>query len=124
MGAEFLKNDDCGVVYAHAARDYGAMQRAIAALPGVAMIHSVKAPDLGPTDAPRVCQFRRVAKDLKDTWQDTMRLLDTANDESFLQRVGPGFFSDLDMRAYPRYFLRLVLRLIPPLLLPLPVSCY
>jgi alpha-galactosidase len=100
MGAEFLKNDDCGVVYAHAAQDYGAMQKAIAALPGVAMIHSVKAPDLGPIDAPHVCQFRRVGKDLKDTWQDTMRLLDTANDESFLSKVGPGFFVDLDMRAH------------------------
>ena len=30
MGATFLKNDDCGVIYADAAKDYGAMQRAIA----------------------------------------------------------------------------------------------
>ena len=42
MGAEFLKNDDCGVVYADAAKDYGAMERAIAAVPDVTMIHSVK----------------------------------------------------------------------------------
>ena len=46
MGAEFLKNDDCGVVYADAAKDYGAMERAIAAVPGVAMIHSVKVREL------------------------------------------------------------------------------
>eukprot|EP01050_Picozoa_sp_SAG11_P011482 SAG11_NODE_1217_length_5498_cov_3.519444_3_plen_196_part_00 len=97
MGAEFVKNDDCGVIYAHAAEDYGAMEQAIAAVPHVEMIHSVKAPDLGPADAPKVCQFRRVGKDLLDTWEDTMRLLDTANDERFLSQVGPGFFSDLDM---------------------------
>eukprot|EP01052_Picozoa_sp_SAG31_P011836 SAG31_NODE_680_length_12881_cov_35.655453_6_plen_136_part_00 len=43
MGAEFLKNDDCGVVYARAAADYGAMERAIAALPAPYQIsHSVK----------------------------------------------------------------------------------
>ena len=45
------------------------------------MIHSVKAPDLGPADAPLVCNFRRVGKDLKDTWEDVVRLLDTGNDE-------------------------------------------
>ena len=50
MGASFLKNDDCGVVYAHAAQDYGAMERAIAALPRHRMLHSVKAPDLSPKD--------------------------------------------------------------------------
>jgi hypothetical protein len=116
------------VTYANAAKDYGAMQDAIAALPDVEMIHSVKAPDLGPdnapkvrlsvcvsspclpvspslslslssvpNDAPKVCQFRRVAKDVKDDWCDIMRLLDTANDERFLSEVGPdkGFFSDL-----------------------------
>ena len=44
-----------------------------------------------------MCQFRRVAKDLLDDWQDVVRLLDTSNDERFLSRVGPGFFSDLDM---------------------------
>ena len=97
MGAKFVKNDDCGVIYADAAKDYGAMERAIAAVPNVTMIHSVKAPDLRPADAPHVCQFRRVAKDLKDTWEDIVRLLDTANDEEFLSIVGPGFFSDLDM---------------------------
>ena len=91
----FCAQDDCGVVYANAAKDYGAMQDAIAALPDVKMIHSVKAPDLGPTDAPKVCQFRRVAKDVKDDWCDIMRLLDTANDERFLSEVKQGFFSDL-----------------------------
>lgn len=85
------------MVYAHAAADYGAMQTAIAALPSVSMVHSVKAPDLSAADAPKVCQFRRVAKDLKMDWEDTMRLLDTAMDGSFLDIVGPGFFSDLDM---------------------------
>ena len=64
MGAEFVKNDDCGVVYAHAAQDYGAMEKALAAVPGVRLIHSVKAPDLGAKDAPKVSQFRRVGKDL------------------------------------------------------------
>lgn len=63
----------------------------------VEMIHNVKAPDLSAADAPSVCQSRRVAKDLKETWPDIMRLLDTANDKAFLDRVGPGFFSDLDM---------------------------
>ena len=71
------------------------MQDAIAALPDVEMIHSVKAPDLDPQDATNVCQFRRVAKDVKDDWCDIMRLLDTANDARFLSEVGPGFFSDL-----------------------------
>jgi hypothetical protein len=87
--------DDCGVIYANAAKDYGAMQDAIAALPDIEMLHSVKAPDLGAKDAPKVCQFRRVAKDVKDDWCDIMRLLDTANDEQFLSEVGQGFFSDL-----------------------------
>ena len=87
--------DDCGVIYANAAKDYGAMQDAIAALPDVEMIHSVNAPDLGSKDAPKVCQFRRVAKDVKDDWCDIMRLFDTSNDEQFLSEVGPGFFSDL-----------------------------
>ena len=64
MGAEFVKNDDCGVVYAHAAQDYGAMEKTLAAVPGVRLIHSVKAPDLGAKDAPKVSQFRRVGKDL------------------------------------------------------------
>lgn len=44
-----------------------------------------------------MCQFRRVAKDLKDDWANVMRLLDTANDEDFLSITGPGFFPDLDM---------------------------
>eukprot|EP00729_Bicosta_minor_P007082 gene7082-31882_t len=89
MGAEFLKNDDCSVIYANAAKDYGAMQQAIASLPNVAMIHSTKAPDLSAADAPHVTQFRRVAKDLLDDWEDVMRLLDTANDADFLNVVGP-----------------------------------
>ena len=42
------------MTYANAAKDYGAMQDAIAALPDVEMIHSVKAPDLGPDSAPKV----------------------------------------------------------------------
>ena len=76
------------VVYANAAKDYGAMEKAIAAVPDVAMIHSTKAPDLRGVDAAAVTQFRRVAKDLLDDWSDVMRLLDTANDEEFLSRVG------------------------------------
>ena len=44
-GADFLKNDDCGVVYANSVRDYGAMQRALAAV-SRPMLHNVKAPDL------------------------------------------------------------------------------
>lgn len=84
-------------MYADATKDYGAMEQAIAKLTDVQMIHNVKAPDLGPEAAPNVCQFRRVGKDLKDDWFDVMRLLDTANDERFLSKVGPGFFSDLDM---------------------------
>lgn len=74
---------------ANAAKDYGAMQQAIASLPNVAMIHSTKAPDLSAADAPHVTQFRRVAKDLLDDWEDVMRLLDTANDADFLNVVGP-----------------------------------
>eukprot|EP00040_Diaphanoeca_grandis_P016624 m.86054 g.86054 ORF g.86054 m.86054 type:complete len:571 (-) comp25922_c0_seq1:158-1870(-) len=97
MGATFIKNDDCRVIYADAAKDYGAMETAIAAIPDVEIIHNVKAPDLGPADAARVCQFRRVGKDLKDDWEDVVRLIDTANSEPFLSIVGEGFFSDLDM---------------------------
>jgi hypothetical protein len=33
-----------------------------------------------------VCQFRRVAKDLLDTWENVLRLLDTANDGAFRPR--------------------------------------
>ena len=60
--------------------------------------------DQSPDDAPKVCQFRRVAKDVKDDWCDIMRLLDTANDERFLSEVGPdkGFFSDLVCPAFVR----------------------
>lgn len=41
-------------------------------------------------------QFRRVAKDLKNTWPDMLRVWDTAMDEEYLQHVGHNFFSDLD----------------------------
>eukprot|EP00054_Salpingoeca_dolichothecata_P021598 m.138683 g.138683 ORF g.138683 m.138683 type:complete len:461 (+) comp24042_c0_seq1:349-1731(+) len=98
MGADFLKNDDCHVNYSHAFQDYGAMEQAIAALP-VPMLHNVKAPDLNASVAADVCQFRRVAKDLKNTWQDMVRVLDTGTDEGFQAAAGPAksFFNDFDM---------------------------
>ena len=52
-GADFLKNDDCGVIYAHAYHDYGAMQRAIASVRRP-MIHNVKAPDLPANESVQV----------------------------------------------------------------------
>ena len=75
------------------------MQKALANVPVVPIMHSVKAPDLSAVDAPKVCQFRRVGKDVHDTWEDIVRSIDTANSESFLSQVGKnnGFFSDLDM---------------------------
>ena len=95
-GADFVKNDDCSVVYADAEKDYGAMQDAIA---GTArpMIHSVKAPDLPASSAPSVAQFRRVGKDLKNSWENVVRVLDTGTDESFSSIAGAGFFNDFDM---------------------------
>ena len=64
-GADFIKNDDCGVVYANAAQDYGTMQTAIASVTDRPMYHNVKAPDLPPQPAVNVSQFRRVGHDLK-----------------------------------------------------------
>lgn len=63
------------------------------------MLHDVKAPDLTPAQATQVSQFRRVAKDLKNDWHDMVRVLDTGDDNSFLDNVGPakGFFSDFDI---------------------------
>ena len=85
-GADFVKNDDCGVVYANAALDYGAMQRAIASV-ARPMLHNVKAPDLTPASAREVCQLKRVGKDLKNDWQDMVRVLDTGMDARFLNEV-------------------------------------
>lgn len=63
------------------------------------ILHDVKAPDLTPQEAVNVSQFRRVAKDLKNTWWDMVRVLDTGDDDSYLSVVGPSnsFFSDFDM---------------------------
>ena len=69
-GASFIKNDDCGVNLSHAVLDYGAMQRAIADVPGHAMMHNVKAPDLPADRSRNVSQMRRVGKDLKNTWEN------------------------------------------------------
>jgi hypothetical protein len=103
-GADWLKNDDCHVVYARAEEDYGAMEAAIAAQ-GRPMLHNVKAPDLTPAQAQSVSQFRRVAKDLKNTWQDMVRVLDSGYDPAYLSLVGPtnNFFSDFDMLEVRRW---------------------
>ena len=95
-GADFVKNDDCGVVYANAYRDYGAMQAAIAAVDRP-MLHNVKAPDLGPNVTRSVCQFRRVGKDLKNSWENLVRVLDTGLSAPFDDLVGNGYFNDFDM---------------------------
>jgi alpha-galactosidase len=76
FGADFVKNDDCGVVYADAFKDYGVMQEAIAKVPRP-MIHNVKAPDLPANESVQVSQFRRVGKDLKNSWENLVRVLDT-----------------------------------------------
>lgn len=98
-GADFIKNDDCGVVYADAAQDYGTMQSAIASVTDRPMYHNVKAPDLPPQPAVNVSQFRRVGHDLKNSWQNVMRVLDQGTDLSFSRVAGPenGFFNDFDM---------------------------
>lgn len=95
-GADFLKNDDCSVVYADAVKDYGAMQTAISALQRP-MMHSVKAPDLPASSAASVAQFRRVGKDLHNSWENLVRVLDTGTEDSFSAIAGPGFFNDFDM---------------------------
>jgi alpha-galactosidase len=97
-GADFVKNDDCGVVYARAFQDYGAMQKAIAKT-GRPMIHNVKAPDLPANESVQVCQFRRVGKDLKNSWENLVRVLDTGTDADFAKLAGPknGYFNDFDM---------------------------
>ena len=98
FGADFIKNDDCRVVYADAVKDYSAMQRAIA-IADRPMFHNVKAPDLPPLQAAGVSQFRRVGKDLGNDWDDVMRMLDTGSDPRFAAQAGPanGFFNDFDM---------------------------
>ena len=58
-GASFIKNDDFRVNLSHAVQDYGTMQRAIAAVPGHAMLHNVKAPDLPADKSRNVSQMRR-----------------------------------------------------------------
>jgi hypothetical protein len=73
-------------VYADAAKDYGAMQQAIASV-ARPMLHNVKAPDLTPTSAVRVCQLKRVGKDLKNDWEDLVRVLDTGMDDGYLNEV-------------------------------------
>lgn len=67
------------------------------------ILHDVKAPDLTPQQAVAVAQFRRVAKDLKNTWFDMVRVLDTGDDNAFLDMVGPehGFYSDFDILVRP-----------------------
>jgi hypothetical protein len=99
-GADFLKNDDCHTVYADSVQDYGAMQAAIAAAPRP-MLHNAKAPDLPAASAAGVCQFRRVGKDLKNSWENLVRVLDTGTDRAFsdlvVPGVGNGYFNDLDM---------------------------
>ena len=100
MGADWLKNDDCHVTYANAARDYGAMERALAAVKNRSILHNVKAPDLNASAAPHVSQFRRVGKDLKNTWRDMVRVLDTGLDRQFLDAAtgnASNFFQDFDM---------------------------
>eukprot|EP00045_Choanoeca_perplexa_P004816 m.40830 g.40830 ORF g.40830 m.40830 type:complete len:115 (-) comp12782_c0_seq4:267-611(-) len=84
------------VIYSHAFADYGAMESALAAVQRP-ILHNVKAPDLTGDQAIQVGQFRRVAKDLKNTWFDMLRVWDTAMDEEYLLHVGKdNFFSDLD----------------------------
>ena len=63
------------------------------------MIHNVKAPDLPANESAQVSQLRRVGKDLKNTWQDFVRVLDTGLDPEYAALVGPsrGFFNDFDM---------------------------
>lgn len=95
-GVDFLKNDDCRVVYANAVRDYGAMQRALARVERP-ILHAVKAPDLPPSAARAVAQMRRVGKDLKNSWSNVMRLVDTGVAPAFERLAGPGFFNDFDM---------------------------
>jgi alpha-galactosidase len=97
-GADFIKNDDCGVIYAHAIKDYGAMQQAIAKADRP-MIHNVKAPDLPANESAQVSQFRRVGKDLKNSWENLVRVLDTGTDAKFAKIAGPrnGYFNDFDM---------------------------
>eukprot|EP00041_Stephanoeca_diplocostata_P012494 m.209367 g.209367 ORF g.209367 m.209367 type:complete len:700 (+) comp18979_c0_seq1:97-2196(+) len=98
FGADFVKNDDCRVVYANAVKDYGAMQEAIANAPRP-MLHNVKAPDLPAAAAPGVCQLRRVGKDIKNSFENLVRVLDTGMSDAFAAKVGPreNFFNDFDM---------------------------
>jgi hypothetical protein len=86
------------VVYANAVKDYGAMQRAITAVDRP-MLHNVKAPDLTPLTAPVVCQIKRVGKDLKNDWEDLVRVFDTGMSDPFLDLVtrGSNFWMDFDM---------------------------
>lgn len=127
-GADYVKNDDCRTIYSHAFQvgmaptaelrplfltyypplqlptttprfqDYNAMMVALEKQVRP-MLHDVKAPDLSPAQAVQASHFRRVAKDLKNTWHDMVRVLDTGDDKRYLSMVGPtnGFFSDFDM---------------------------
>lgn len=84
-------------------QDYGAMQDALSSVDRP-MVHNVKAPDLPASVAPSVAQFRRVGKDLKNSWENLVRVLDTGTDSSFSALVEGGggggkggFFNDFDM---------------------------
>lgn len=63
------------------------------------MLHNVKAPDLPAAVAPSVCQLRRVGKDIKNSFENLVRVLDTGMSDAFAARVGPrdNFFNDFDM---------------------------
>lgn len=98
-GVDFLKNDDCHVVYADSVRDYGAMQRALAAT-SREITHAVKAPDLSADAATAVCHMRRVGKDLKNSWANLVRVLDTGVSPAFnalASGASVSFFNDFDM---------------------------
>ena len=62
------------------------------------MLHNVKAPDLPASNAAAVSQMRRVGKDLKNSWSNLVRVLDTGVAPAFSALVGPGkgFFNDFD----------------------------
>ena len=95
FGADFVKNDDCHVVYADAFKDYLAMQDAIAQVDRP-MQHAVKIYDLNPATAPQVAQYRRVGGDLHNSWMNVMSMLDRGDDAFFasVPGKGKGFFND------------------------------
>ena len=93
---DFVKDDDCVVPEgATAEEDYAKMSAAIRAT-GRPMVFSVKQSE--PIElAPKICNMRRVGRDIKDFFYDMIREVDTNHEQGLAKYARPGFWNDMDM---------------------------